>query len=59
MHGRFHVQTDAAGRDVVAKDNGAFLADAAKLGQDERAAVTGTALSVADFKSAIRQKLAK
>jgi hypothetical protein len=59
MHGRFHVQTDAAGRDVVAKDNGAFLADVAKLGQDERAAVTGPALSAADFKSAIRQKLAK
>jgi len=59
MHGRFHVQTDAAGHDVVAKDNGALLADAAKLGQDENAAVTGPALSVADFKSAIRQKLAK
>jgi len=59
MHGRFHVQTDAGGRDVVAKDNGAFLADAAKLGQDEKAAITGPALSVADFKSAIRQKLSK
>jgi hypothetical protein len=59
MHGRFHVQTDASGRDVVAKDNGALLADAAKLGQDERAAVTGPALSAADFKSAIRQKLSK
>jgi len=42
---------------VVAKDNGAFLADVAKLGQDEKAAITGTALSAADFKSAIRQKL--
>lgn len=59
MHGRFHVQTDADGRDVVAKDNGAPLADAAKLGQDERAAVTGPALSAADFKAAIRQKLSK
>lgn len=59
MHGRFHVQTDAAGRDVVAKDNGAFLAEVAKLGQDEKAAVTGPALSAADFKSAIRQKLSK
>ena len=57
MHGRFHVQTDAGGRDVVAKDNGAFLADVAKLGQDEKAAITGPALSAADFKSAIRQKL--
>ena len=59
MHGRFHVQTTAEGRDVVAKDNGAFLADTAKLGQDEKAAITGPALSAADFKSAIRQKLAK
>ncbi len=57
MHGRFHVQTDAGGRDVVAKDNGAFLANVSKLGQDEKAAITGTALSAADFKSAIRQKL--
>lgn len=59
MHGRFHVQTDADGRDVVAKDNGAFLADAAKLGQDEKAAVTGPAISAADFKSAIRQRLSQ
>jgi hypothetical protein len=59
MHGRFHVQTDARGREIVAKDNGAFLADVGKLGQDEKAAVTGPALSAADFKSAIRQKLSK
>jgi hypothetical protein len=59
MHGRFHVQAESGGRQVVAKDNGAFLADVAKLGQDEKAAVTGPALSAADFKSAIRQKLSK
>ena len=59
MHGRFHVQTDAAGHDVVAKDSGALLADASKLGHDERAAVTGPALSAADFKAAIRQKLSR
>ena len=59
MHGRFHVQTDAAGHDTVAKDNGAALADVTKLGQDEKAAVTGPAISAADFKSAIRQKLSK
>lgn len=58
MHGRFHVQTDARGVDVITKDNGASLADVTKLGQDETAAVTGPALSAADFKSAIRQKLA-
>lgn len=59
MHGRFRVQTDAGGRDMVATHNGAFLADAAKLGQDEKAAITGPALSAGDFKSAIRQKLSK
>jgi hypothetical protein len=59
MHGRFHVQTDARGVEVITKDNGASLADVTKLGRDETAAVTGPALSSADFKSAIRQKLAE
>ncbi|HEX8897797.1 MAG TPA: hypothetical protein VF751_03800, partial [Chthoniobacterales bacterium] len=60
MHGRFHVQTDATGaNEKIAKDNGASLADVTKLGQDEVAAVTGTAMSKADFKAAIRQKLAE
>src|SRR5207302_7342341 len=60
MHGRFHVQTDATGaNEKIAKDNGATVADAAKLGQDEVAAVTGAAMSKADFKAAIRQKLAE
>jgi hypothetical protein len=60
MHGRFHVQADANGAtEKIAKDNGATVADVAKLGQDEHAAVTGTALSKAEFKAAIRQKLAE
>lgn len=59
MHGRFHVQTDSGGREIVTKDNGAALANADKLGTDERAAVTGPALSPADFKSAIRQRLSQ
>src|SRR5437764_98417 len=60
MHGRFHVQADATGaHEKIAKDNGATVADAAKLGQDEVAAVTGAAMSKADFKAAIRQKLAE
>ncbi|PYJ09279.1 MAG: hypothetical protein DMF06_10515 [Verrucomicrobia bacterium] len=58
MHGRFHVQTDASGRDVIAKDNGASVGDVTKLGHDERAAAAGPAISLSDFKSAIRQKLA-
>ena len=59
MHGRFHVQTDVAGREIVAKDNGTVLSNVSKLGQDEKAAISGPALSVADFKSAIRQKLSQ
>jgi hypothetical protein len=60
MHGRFHVQQDGNGaNEKIAKDNGAIVADLAKLGQDEDAAVTGKALSKAAFKAAIRQKLAE
>jgi hypothetical protein len=60
MHGRFHVQTDGTGlNEIIAKDNGAPLAQVAKLGQDENAAISGKALSKAEFKAAIRQKLAE
>ena len=60
MHGRFHVQPDENGvTEKVTKDNGADLANVAKLGQDEHAASSGKALSKAEFKAAIRQKLAE
>jgi hypothetical protein len=60
MHGRFHVQTDATGaNEKITKDSGAAMANVAKLGQDEVAAATGPAMSKADFKAAIRQKLAE
>jgi hypothetical protein len=60
MHGRFHVEMDATGtRETVAKDSGAAVANVAKLGQDETAATSGAALSKAEFKAAIRQKLAE
>jgi hypothetical protein len=60
MHGRFHVQPDDNGpNEKVAKNNGALLANPAKLGQDEKAATTGKALSKAEFKAAIRQKMAE
>jgi hypothetical protein len=60
MHGRFHVQLDPTGaRETVAKDSGAAVANVTKLGQDEVAAASGAALSKAEFKAAIRQKLAE
>jgi hypothetical protein len=58
MHGRFHVQQDdATGHERIAKDNGAQVSDTSKLGKDEKAASSGKALSKAEFKAAIRQKL--
>jgi hypothetical protein len=60
MHGRFHVQpADSGANEKIAKDNGAAVADVAKLGQDEVAAVTGRAMSKTEFKAAIRQKIAE
>jgi hypothetical protein len=60
MHGRFHVVPDADGvNEKIAKDSGATVSDPGKLGQDEVAAVTGKAMSKAEFKAAIRQKLAE
>jgi hypothetical protein len=59
MHGRFRIQSEAGGRESVAKDNGAPVADLAKLGRDEEAAAAGQALTTAAFKAAIRQKLAQ
>lgn len=60
MHGRFHVQLDETGvNETIAEDNGAPLASVTKLGQDEIADVSGKALSKAEFKTAIRQKLAE
>ena len=60
MHGRFHVQREKlSDREIVAKDDGSPLADMAKLGKDEAAATSGSALSAADFKSAIRAKLSR
>ena len=59
MHGRFRIQSETGGRESVSKDNGAPVSDPAKLGLDEKAAATGQALSTAEFKAAIRQKLAE
>jgi hypothetical protein len=58
MHGRFRLQPNKLeGGEMVSKNNGAPLADTAKLGTDERAATTGRAVSATDFKAEIRAKL--
>ena len=60
MHGRFRVKQDEVNApESISKDSGAHVSDVAKLGNDEKAASSGKALSKADFKAAIRQKLAE
>ena len=60
MHGRFRVKQDEVNApESISKDNGAHVSDIAKLGMDEKAASSGKALSKAEFKAAIRQKLAE
>jgi len=58
-HGRFCVDRDqTTGRDVVMKNERTPLSDVSQLGRNERAATSGRALSVDEFKGAIRTKLA-
>ncbi|HEY2614068.1 MAG TPA: hypothetical protein VGI42_00020 [Chthoniobacterales bacterium] len=60
MHGRFHIgKEEQSGREIVAKDSGAPVANVAKLGTDEKAAASGPAISAAEFKAAIHAKLAQ
>jgi hypothetical protein len=65
MHGRYRVEQDhATGREVILNDHGQAVSSVDKLGKDEHvSAVTGNAaneqaLAPADFKGAIRAKLA-
>ncbi len=58
QHGRFQVQKDASGRDTLRTGEGQVLADLSQLGASEAAiAQTKSALSLKDFKSAIRSHL--
>jgi hypothetical protein len=60
MHGRFRVKQDEVNApESISKDSGAHVSNLAKLGTDESGASSGKALSKADFKAAIRQKLAE
>jgi hypothetical protein len=56
MHGRFHVQKDQNGRDVVLTNDGAPLTDVNQLGKNERAATAGRAISTQEFKQAVQSR---
>jgi hypothetical protein len=58
QHGRFRVQKDQTGRDILLTAEGRPLTDVSQLGGSEDAiAQTKPALSLNDFKSAIRSHL--
>ena len=60
MHGRFRIQKDqATGREIVATNDGAPLADVTQLGANEAAASVGQPLTPQDFKSAIQNRLTR
>ncbi len=59
MHGRFRIQKDqVTGREIVATNDGAPLADVTQLGRDERAASVGAPLTPASFKATVKTQLA-
>ena len=57
-HGRFRIEREEAGREIVMTGEGQPLADVEQLGKDEATFATGrAAMSVNDFKAAIQTKL--
>jgi hypothetical protein len=57
MHGRFHVQRDQSGQEVVTSNEGEPVKSVARLGRDMAESSAGPNLTPADFKAAIQSKL--
>jgi hypothetical protein len=58
MHGRFHVQLDQSGQEVVTNSEGEPVKNVARLGRAEVIAADREAnLTAADFKAAVKSKL--
>lgn len=60
MYGRFHVERDQSGQEVVTRNEGEPLKNVAQIGRDPEAAAPATAepnLTAEAFKAAIRSKL--
>lgn len=58
MHGRFRVQRDDSGAEVVMTNEGTALSDPSQLGKNENAISNGKAFSLHAFKQAIRSNAA-
>lgn len=60
MHGRFHVERDQAGLDIVTRNNGQPLKNVTEIGRDMESTTPRTAepnLTAEAFKAAVRSKL--
>ena len=57
MHGRFHVEHDQSGQEVVTTNEGDPVKNVTQLGKAENASPTGANLTPAAFKAAIQAKL--
>ena len=57
MHGRFHVEQDQSGQEVVTTNEGEPVKSVAQIGKEGTAAPAGVNLTPAAFKAAIQAKL--
>jgi hypothetical protein len=57
MHGRFHVERDQSGQEVVTTNEGEPVKNVARLGKEETVSPAGANLTAAAFKAAIQAKL--
>src|SRR6195256_870185 len=57
MHGRFHVEQDQAGQEMVTTNEGDPVKNVTQLGKAENSSPTGANLTPAAFKAAIQAKL--
>jgi hypothetical protein len=57
MHGRFHVERDQSGQEVVTINEGEPVKNVARFGKEETVSPAGANLTAAAFKAAIQAKL--
>jgi hypothetical protein len=57
MHGRFHVQQDQSGREVVTNNENEPVKNVATLGKESAASASESNLTPADFKAAVKEKV--
>jgi hypothetical protein len=57
MFGRYHVQKDHMGRELIKTNEGAALKSVNRIGQEEQQATNEPDLTAADFKAAVKERV--